>query len=397
MNRKALFAVIVAVVALAGWGGLRLARRGQTGAHAHAHAERWYCPMHPEVVQDRPGTCPICNMSLVLDESAHEEGEHQAQAALWTCPMHPEIVKDGPGTCPICNMTLVKKEASETDVAEGTGGRAVVRLTDERRRLIGLRSEAVESRPLERIVRASGRVAYDPDLYNAVAEYREAVRARKELSGSVLAEAEERSKALVAASAIKLRQMGLGEDLIKEAGEGADPTTLLVGGKTVWVYAQIYEQEVGLVKPGQKVALTSPAFSGRKFSGTVRSLDPILDPATRSLKVRVEVPNPDKALKLEMYVDAEIRVALGTKPALPESSLLDTGERRLVFVDLGEGRLEPRPVKVGPRAGAYYEILDGVEVGEKVVIAANFLLDSESRLKGAVGKPAADPHAGHGR
>lgn len=482
MNRKAIVAVALLAAASAGT-GVFLARRH--GGARSAAAAVYRCPMHPEVVKDRPGDCPICNMALVKDEGA---APAPSAAAVWTCPMHPEVVKDAPGTCPICNMDLVLKEPAAAaagggqsfsgarfcvlhnckmagcrmelpqkagekvdcpvcgahvaqvpdgkpvyyrhpDHAEqksvgpaktedgrnfipvydaqmpgGSGGQAAVTLSEDRRRVIGLKSEAVARRPLSRTVRASGRVAYDPELYNATVEYREASRARGKLEGSALPEAKERADSLLRASELKLRQMGLSAEQIKQAAAEDTSTNLLVGGAAVWVYAQVYEQEAGLVKAGQAATLTTPAFPGRTFKGTVRSLDPILDPATRSLKARIFVPNPDGALKLEMYADVRVSVALGTGLALPESALIDTGERRVAFVDLGDGRIEPRVVEVGTKAEGYYELKAGVAEGEKVVTSANFLVDSESRLKAAVGAAAkkagakaepADPHAGH--
>jgi len=114
------------------------------------------------------------------------------------------------------------------------------------------------------------------------------------------------------------------------------------------------------------------------------SLDPNLTVETRSLRVRIKVPNPGGLLKLEMFVNAAIKADLGMTLALPESALLDSGTRKLAFVDLGEGRIEPREVRIGRAADGYYELLSGVKEGEKVVTSANFLIDSESRLKAAI-------------
>lgn len=397
MNKKSIAAAVLIALG-AGGAGVFVARH-RAGAHAEARAV-YRCPMHPEVVKDGPGDCPICNMALVREEAAAPEKEAKA---LWTCPMHPEVVQDKPGACPICNMDLVKQEPAPAEAASAAEGWSAITLSEERRRLIGLKSEPVERRPLTRTVRASARVAYDPDLYNALAEYREAARARQRLEGSALPEAKDRAEALVKAAELKLRQAGLDKAELDAAASAEDSQSLLVGGGSVWVYAQVYEREVGLVKPGQTAHITTPAYPGRVFKGTVRSLDPILDPATRSLKARILVPNPDGALKLEMYADAELKASLGTKLALPESALIDTGKRRVAFADLGEGRIEPRVVEVATKAEGYYELLSGFSEGEKAVTSANFLIDSESRLKAAVGAAAkkagearaADPHAGH--
>lgn len=437
---KKITLAVTALLVLASAGtGIYLARR-HGGEHASAAAV-YRCPMHPEVVKDRPGDCPICNMALVKDESAapapaaaeaavepgssfsgarscvlhnckmagckmelpHKAGEtvdcpvcgsHVAQApdgkpVYYRHPDHPEHKSAGPAKTDDGREFVPVYDAQ---MPGGSGGQASVTLSEERRRVIGLKSEPVAKRTLTRSVRASGRVAYDPDLYNATVEYREAARARRKLEGSALPEAKERADALLRASELKLRQMGLSAEQIKAAGLEDASTNLLVGGAAVWVYAQIYEQEAGLVKAGQAATLTTPAFPGRTFKGTVRSLDPILDAATRSLKARIFVPNPDGALKLEMYADVSVSVPLGAGLALPESALIDTGERRVAFVDLGDGRIEPRVVEVGTKAEGYYELRAGVAEGEKVVTSANFLIDSESRLKAAVGAAAKKHH-----
>ncbi|MBI4669550.1 MAG: efflux RND transporter periplasmic adaptor subunit [Elusimicrobia bacterium] len=313
------------------------------------------------------------------------QGHGVLQKAGYYCPMHPAYTSDKPGDCPICNMKLIPMEENAT--AQETAG--AVTLTQQRRQLIGMKSELVQRRHLSFTVRASGRVAYDPELYNAIAEYREAVGAKEKTKENPWPDVLERSEALVRASLSRLRQLGLSEAQIEEIAQSKEePTNLLLGNSqdSVWVYAQIYEYEIGKVKPGQKVEVTTPAYPGRKFHGIIKAIDPILSAETRSLKVRIELPNPEGLLKLEMYVNAQIRADLGFKLALAEEALIDTGERQVVFIDLGEGRLEPREVRVGQEADGYYEILSGIREGERVVTSANFLIDSESRLKAAISK-----------
>lgn len=252
--------------------------------------------------------------------------------------------------------------------------------------MIGLKSEPVHRRNLTAVVRATGKVAYDPDLYSALSEYREAVRAREAVKDSPYPDALERADALVAASTLRLRQLGLTGGQITESAKTAAPTSLLIGGSMVWVYAQVYEYEIGLVRPGQTAKITAAAYPGRVFRGTLRSLDPIVSAESRTLRARIEVPDPDGVLKPEMFVNAEITASLGRLLALPEEALLDTGERKLAFADLGEGRIEPRVVVVGRRAEGYHELLSGFKEGEKAVTSANFLVDSESKLKAAVSR-----------
>lgn len=314
-------------------------------------------------------------------------------------PMHPEAtspvpMKDAMG------MDYVPVFAEEGGASTVPGQGSFV-LSEEKRQLIGMKSEAVERRDLSVVVRASGRVAYDPDLYHAMAEYGEAAKARDAVKESPYPDVLQRADALVRASELRLRQIGLSEEQISAiAGSTQPPTNLLFGGPggTVWVYAQVYEYEISFIKPGQSVELTTPAYPGRKFHGVVKSLDSILSPETRSLKARIEVPNAEGLLKLEMYVDALIKAGIGRALALPASALMDTGERQLAFVDLGGGRVEPREVRVGREAEGYYEVLSGLKRGEKVVTSANFLIDSESKLKSAPSGPAKkNPHEGHQR
>lgn len=440
MKRKILILSAIIFALLGGGYAVRTLRHwGHSSVHGAAHMTMYHCPMHPNYTSDKPGQCPICNMSLVpMEESVSSTGPDAAttntgkkicilhKCNMAHCLMEMPLKPGQKVTCPVCGthvaeaaeiskgqilyyrhpmrpevtspvpkkdemgMDYVPVYPEEQAGATAVSGQAALIISEERRQMIGMKSEPVQKRDLAVIVRASGRIAYDPDLYNAQVEYREAVKARDKVKESPYPDVHERAEALVRASELRLRQMGLSESQIQEvAQEAQQPTNLLVGGPggTVWVYAQIYEYEIGLVKPGQSAEMTTPAYPGRKFRGTIRAIDPILSAETRSLKVRIEVPNPDGLLKLEMYVDTTIRADFGRKLALPEDALVDTGERKLTFVDLGSGRLEPREVHVGREADGYYEILSGVQEGEKVVTSANFLIDSESRLKSTISKP----------
>ena len=299
-------------------------------------------------------------------------------------PMHPEVTSPVPMKDDM-GMDYVPVYAGEGSASSVPGQGSFV-LSAQKRRMIGMKSEPVEMRDLSVVVRASGSVAYDPDLYHAIAEYGEAAKARDAVKESPYPDVHRRSEALVRASKMRLRQMGLSEEQISAIARSPQPpTNLLYGGPggTVWVYAQIYEYEISLVKAGQAVEITTPAYPGRTFHGVVKALDPILSAETRTLKARIEVPNPDGALKLEMYVDAAIEAGIGRKLALPDSALIDTGVRQLVYIDQGRGLIEPREVKIGREAGGYDEVLSGLKPGDKVVTSANFLVDSESKLTSA--------------
>ena len=153
----------------------------------------------------------------------------------------------------------------------------------------------------------------------------------------------------------------------------------------IWVLADFYEYEIPEVKMGQLASIELAYFPGKKFRGKVTYIYPVLDPKTRTVKVRFEFPNPEWKLKPGMFANVDLTIPLGNRLVVPNSAVLDSGTEQRIFVTKGEGMFEPRKVRVGIRTQKWYEILDGVKEGEIVVASANFLLDSESNLKSASG------------
>ncbi len=153
----------------------------------------------------------------------------------------------------------------------------------------------------------------------------------------------------------------------------------------VWALVDVAERDLGSVVVGQPVTVRARGFAGRTFAGKIAVVYPQVNRDTRTVRIRIELANPDAALLPDMYVDADIDTADPTPVlAVPDSSVLDTGSRQAVLVDKGEGRFEPREVKLGRRGGGYVEVRDGLAVGDAVVISANFLIDAESNLKAAL-------------
>ena len=170
---------------------------------------------------------------------------------------------------------------------------------------------------------------------------------------------------------------------------------------SVWVVADVFEQDIGLVKTGAKAIVKITAYPDKVFNGTITYVYPTLKAETRSVAVRVELPNPGQLLKPAMF--AQMELAVGGKSAVvtvPDSAVIDSGKRRIVLVQVNEGRFEPREVQLGARSDNYIEVREGVRAGEQVVVAANFLIDAESNLKAAVGgfsgpsSPASAPKPG---
>lgn len=394
--------------------------RGHSG-HGSGEQETYYCPMHPTYTSHRKDdSCPICGMNLVKSEVA------PVKKTTYYCPMHPTYISERKDdSCPICGMNLVKSEdapagktgggkikfyrnpmnpavTSKTPMkdemgmdyvpvyesegeAKEVGGRAAIKMDNAKRQLIGVKTARAAYRTLTHTVASSGKVAYDPDLYQSISEYKEALIARQKVKDSSWPEVHERAEALIRASELRLRQAGLSEDQITELSvNGETHANLLLPGAKAWLYAQIYEYEIGLIKAGQEIEATTPAYPGRIFRGVIKAVDSILSSETRTLRVRAEVENPDNMLKPEMYAEIKIKITLSSRLSVPLNAIVNTGARKLVFVDKGEKGFEPKEVKTGFEGDDYTEILSGVRAGEEVVTSANFLIDSEARLKSSV-------------
>jgi Cu(I)/Ag(I) efflux system membrane fusion protein len=243
---------------------------------------------------------------------------------------------------------------------------------------------------------------YSPALSSAAAEYLSALNAGakgKELKGARrrlenLATPEPAIAELERTHEISLSIPWLapqdGEIVERNAVNGmrAGPGDVLFrisDHRIVWVLIDIAERDLSQVEVGEKVEIRPRGLGGRTFEGTVALIYPHLNAQTRTARVRVELPNPDELLRPEMYVDAVIDTgAPAPVVAVPESAILDSGTRQAVLIDKGEGRFEPRDVKIGRRGGGYVEIKEGVSEGQSVVTSANFLIDAESNLKAAL-------------
>lgn len=401
--------VILAVLATLLIGGVALGRLGQRPSQSSEAV--YYCPMHPTYTSDRPGDCPICNMRLVKREEAAAPGADMAahQPAKSTnfetiCYLHncakahdgtpcPMTVIAKPGekvTCPVCGEHIV--EAAEIPPGESLlhqtpEGYAPVLVTPQQRQLIGVTTAPAMVRPLEKSVRTVGVIAHDPELYQVQAEFIQSVHAlRRAEASSAMPEIVEQATRLVSASRLRLRHLGLSDPMIDEVAGWTQPDDrLLLGGAgQYWVYASIYEYELPLIRPGQSAAITSDSLPGRSFTGTVKAIDPMLNPETRTTRVRLLVEDPSGTLKPGMYINVAMAVGGGDVLVIPKSAVFSTGERQLVFVDKGDGLFEPRQVTLGVTAGDQVEVLSGVAAGEPVVTSGNFLIDSESRLRGAL-------------
>jgi Cu(I)/Ag(I) efflux system membrane fusion protein len=392
---------------------------------------------------------------LARGAPAHGHGAPAAEAPTrYTCPMHPTIVSDHPGDCPICGMALVKVGSVHEDEASGGAapveGLATVQIDPQRQQLIGLRTAEVTRGTVGASWRTVGKVAvdetnvhhvnikvggfvdtvyvdyvgkavkrgerlfsiYSPDLLSVQQEYLLALRTRKALSGGGIATGA--GDDLVDSARERLRLWDIPESEVKRLEETGKPTKnltlyspmtgvvtkkdIVMGHRlnegdmpyeitdlsSVWVLADAYETDLSRIRLGMTASLSLQAFPGKTFTGRVIFIDPILDAKTRTAKVRLEFPNPKGELKPEMFGEVTLQTEKREGLRIPADAIIDSGSKKVVFVAMGEGKLQPREVQVGPVTGDAVEVLSGLVAGEKVVTRANFLVDSESRLRASL-------------
>lgn len=262
---------------------------------------------------------------------------------------------------------------------------------------------------------------YSPDLVATQNEYLLALQDENLLRHSTVDGVASGARALTSAAEARLRQWDIPQAeiaAVKESRQSisdlqidspvsgyiternalpnlyADPSTHLytiADLSRVWVYAQIFQDDVGRLKPGDPAHITVDSYSGRVFPGRIESILPQVDLATRTVRVRLDIANPDLKLKPGMFVNADFETSLGRQLVVPSSAVLQSGVRQLAFVDQGGGRLEPKEVTTGARVGDELIILKGLNPHQRVVTSANFLIDSESQLQAAAGSYAPPP------
>lgn len=306
--------------------------------------------------------------------TTRKEPQEPEAISYWTCSMHPQVKQDKPGRCPICAMELIPVYKSD----EGK-----ITVDEHSREYLDIRSVPAEYRPLVKKVRLPGKVSHDYELYTLQQEYLSVLSGMNLIKDSFPKDVSERQKSLLNAVKIRLKLLGLSEDQIKELEDRKGPDESLiypVRGKA-WAQADVYEQDLSLVKQGQKVLVKVSGYED-EFIGRIHSIGDVLNPQTRSAKARVEIRDPGSHLKHEAFANLVLEVDMGERLSVPRTSVIDTGTRKVVYVDTGAGRYEMRQVDTGVEAEGFIEIKEGISEGEHTVANGNFLLDSQSTLTG---------------
>lgn len=435
------------VVALVIGGGFLLTACNRESSTAGDSREKtlYTCGMHPQVIQDHPGNCPICGMKLTpirkQPSAATAASAGERKIKYYRSTMNPGEVKPGPGKDSM-GMEMVPVYEEET-----AAGSSAIQLDPQTIQVMGVRTAPVTRGPLRRAIRTVGVIDYNetalsdvttkfkgwiekldvnatgqlvmqgdplfeiysPDLFSAQREYLVALEQSTNAPGGA---------ALQQSALNKLKFFDISEQQIAEIERTKQPRKTLrifapqdgfvvekmaIQGQMVepgmklyrladlglvWVTAQIYEHDLPFIKLGQEATVTLPSLPDREFRGRVTYIYPNVDEKTRTARVRMEFHNPGYFLKPGMF--ATVQVVSELEPSVllvPDMAILRSGEKSTVFVALQGGKFDPRIVALGPEAeNDYYQVLSGLKEDERVVTSGQFMLDSESQLREAIQK-----------
>jgi len=408
------------------------------GSRKPSNVDYYTCTMHPSVKSQTPGKCPICSMDLVpVMKRGGEEAKSQASPQTQDVKSGGEM-KDMPGMPGM-------KTGGETKGAQTSGFIVPVERQQqigvtyakvERKplrhtiRAVGMvvpdkgRNWQFVSRVdgyVQKLnVTAPGEIVekdaplmsiYSPDLLTSEREFVELLRMRDEArtkdareTPDKLIESAKRRLHLWNVTDAQIDELqrtrkpqenltllspfrGIVQSVPVDQGKGVKVGDMLVEVadlSVVWVWAEFYENELSMLQVGQKIAVTAKSYPGQNFEGTLSLINPFLDEMKRTAKVRIDIPNPEFKLRPGMYVNAELAMDMGEALTVPVSAIMPTGDRNIVFVDKGEGKLEPRIVRLGSKYGDIYEVQSGLQESERVIASANFLIDAESKVQGAL-------------
>jgi RND family efflux transporter MFP subunit len=407
--------LVVLVAASAFLGGLGY-ERWRAKPAAPGSTERkvlyWVDPMHPWYQSDKPGIAPDCGMKLVPVYAGDQLPNRAAAGAVEVSSEKQQSIGVEFGTAEYENTTDTIRAAARVTLDE-------TKIVKVQTRLEGWIDRVFADFTGKYVNRGEAlATVYSPDALATQQEYLLALRAQHTMRDGAMPEMAAGNGNLVAAARKRLELWDVSDrqiDEVERTGKPIENLTVyapasgyvternafpkqhvtpdtvlytLADLSSVWVVADVFEYEAAGVRLGQAATFTLDYLPGRSFRGRVSYISPGVDAASRTLKARIEFANPGGQLKPDMYGQVEIHTGGARLLMAPESSVLDSGDRQVVYVDLGNGNLQPRPVRVGERVNGKVEILEGLTAGERIVTSGNFLLDSESQLKAARGGAA---------
>lgn len=419
LNKKVaipLVAIILAAAAGGGWFLWQKQHAGKAGEEKTAQGKTLYtCSMHPFIIKDKPGTCPICGMELIkkidgaVDSGAQTAEQKQQAEMLGHVSMSAnQRIMANVATVAAKQSTL-NKEINAVGIVQYDQTRQAKVTAWIAGRIDKLNVDTVgafvsKDKPVAEV--------YSPDLVATQQEYLLAVKSRDQLKNSPIAAISQNGEGLVASARQRLLLFGVKESQILEMEKAGKPNIRLpiytpLSGiviekmvqqgqyvntgevlfniadlSKVWVEIDVFENEVPYVKVGQQVEIRSSADQNVRANGRISFVYPFHDPKTHTVKARVEMPNPRHILKPDMFVNAIIKVPLTKGIVVPVTAVIDTGKRQLVWVEMSPGMFEPREVQAGERIDDKVQILSGINAGDKVAVSGAYLIDSESQLKG---------------
>jgi RND family efflux transporter MFP subunit len=444
MRRRNFFNKIIPLVALLSLLGMASCSKGTTAKDSNI--DYWTCTMHPSVHSKDPGKCPICSMDLVpvikrsaTPASSSGNAPHHDHAAMLAgkptgggemqgMPGMPGI-KGGAESRPPQTSEFVVPVERQQQIGV-TYAKVERKPLEHTIRSVGL-IVPDRSRNWQFVSRVDGYIQklnvtspgqvvdkdapllsiYSPDLLTSEREFVELLRMRDEAKSK---DARETPQRLIESARRRLQLWNVTEQQIAELEKTRKASDMLMllspfrgvvqsvpveQGKSVkvgdmlvevadlslvWMWAEFYENELSMLQVGQKLAITAKSYPGQNFDGTIAVIDPFINETKRTAKVRIDIPNADFKLRPGMYVNAELGMDMGEALTIPVSAIMPTGERNVVFIDNGQGKLEPRIVQLGAKYGDIYEVQSGLQEGERVVASANFLIDAESKVQGAL-------------
>jgi RND family efflux transporter MFP subunit len=368
----------------------------------------WYDPMHPQYKSDKPGTAPDCGMDLV-PKYAEEEAMNMAPGSVMISTQKQQLI--GVRTVGAKRETLVRDVRTTAQITADETKIAHVHVKVNgfiEQVFVDFIGQLVKKgQPLFTI--------YSPDLVSTQEEYLIAKRGEKTLGASPFAEVSQGSQSLLRSTRERLKLWDISDEQIKKLDETGEVSRTLtfyspISGfvtdrkafpqtsvtpdtelytvsdfSTVWVSADIFEYEVPFVKVGQHAEMQLSYYPRKTWNGHVSFIYPTVDSTTRTVKVRMEFPNPDFTLKPQMFADVDLKISYGNQVVVPQEAVLDSGQEQRVFIAKGDGYFEPHEIKTGAKLDGQVVVLSGLKAGETVVSSGNFLVDSESRLKSTSG------------